>query len=144
MLIIAAAVIFFIIIISLSFRTKDEKVTIGLVLSGKTTEVGWNWQELYKIIIKEFIHDSSDNSKNHWFGLETGAVVLSEVSPVVTEEVKEKIAAAREDIISGNDVFSGVIYDNQGKMRCDSDETISADALLNNMDWFVEGVEIYE
>jgi len=108
------------------------------------TSVGWNWLELYKKIIREFIHDKSDKDVNHWFGIETGAVVLSELSEAVDEETRDLVSSAEEKIKSGKDVFSGVIYDNNGNQQCDTEEIITDETLLNNMDWFVEGVEIYE
>ncbi len=108
------------------------------------TSVGWNWLELYKKIIREFIHDKSDKDVNHWFGIETGAVVLSELSEAVDEETRALVSSAEEKIKSGKDVFSGVIYDNNGNQQCDTEEIITDETLLNNMDWFVEGVEIYE
>jgi len=42
------------------------------------------------------------------------------------------------------DVFSGVIRDNKGNLRCEKGERISDRELFTGMDWFVEGVEIYE
>ena len=47
-------------------------------------------------------------------------------------------------MISGFDVFSGEIYDRDGTIRCSEGETISDENLLKSMDWYVEGVEIYE
>ena len=51
---------------------------------------------------------------------------------------------AKEEILSGRDVFSGVIYDNAGQLRCGEKETISDELILEQFDWFVEGVRIYE
>ena len=38
----------------------------------------------------------------------------------------------------------GVIYDNEGNLRCSENEIISDEMLLENFDWYVEGVEFYE
>ena len=40
------------------------------------------------------------------------------------------------------DVFSGLIYDNNGKLRCEENERISDMELFSEMNWLVEGVEI--
>ena len=42
------------------------------------------------------------------------------------------------------DVFSGVIFDNTGQLRCNEGESISDDVLLEKMNWYVDGVIIYE
>ena len=42
------------------------------------------------------------------------------------------------------DVFSGVIYDNEGKLCCKENQAIRDEDLLKQFDWYVEGVEIYE
>ena len=44
----------------------------------------------------------------------------------------------------GEDVFMNEIYRNDGKLACSEGERISDDALLRRMNWFVEGVEVYE
>ena len=44
----------------------------------------------------------------------------------------------------GNNIFYGTIYDNTGVLRCSEDETLSDATLFNNMDWYVDGVVIYE
>ena len=42
------------------------------------------------------------------------------------------------------DVFTGLIRDNAGKIRCEDGEQISDHELFYGMDWFVEGVEIHD
>ena len=86
----------------------------------------------------------SNSVKRHWFGIETGVVGLSEYSSLVSEEMKEKVEAAKMDILAGKDVFSGVIYDNTGKLRCADGENISDELLLEKMDWYVDGVVLDE
>ena len=46
--------------------------------------------------------------------------------------------------MAGNSIFSNVIYDNEGTLRCDDGESLSDEILLKNMDWYVEGVVIRE
>jgi len=42
------------------------------------------------------------------------------------------------------DVFYGPIYDNKGVLRIPEGESMSDEAMLNEFDWYVEGVEIYD
>ena len=38
------------------------------------------------------------------------------------------------------DVFYGPIYDNQGQLRVEEGESMTDNAMLNEFDWYVEGV----
>ncbi len=108
------------------------------------TAATWNWQALYYEIVREFVLGKSNTVKRHWFGMETGVVELMECSSLVSEETKRKVEMTKQDIMEGKDVFSGVIYDNTGKLRCDEGESISDEILLEKLDWYVDGVVIYE
>lgn len=108
------------------------------------TAAVWDWQALYYRIVREFVQGKANAVKQHWFGLDTGVMKLSEFSSGVSKETKERIEAARQEILSGKDIFSGRIYDHNGELRCDEGERISDENLLEKMDWFVEGVKVYE
>lgn len=108
------------------------------------TAAVWNWDALYYGIVREYVLGEGNDIKRHWFGINTGVVGLSEYSPEVSEEVIKAVETAKNDILAGKDVFSGVIYDNNGQLRCDEGESISDELLLEKLDWFVDGVEIYE
>ena len=62
----------------------------------------------------------------------------------VTAEARKAVDDAVAGMLGGDDVFSGVIYDTQGNLRCSENEIISDEILLEQLDWFVEGVEFYE
>lgn len=51
---------------------------------------------------------------------------------------------AQEEILAGQDVFSGVIYDSKGNMRCKENQTIRDEIILEHFDWYVEGVKFYD
>lgn len=108
------------------------------------TAAVWNWDSLYYDIIKELTQGQPNSVKHRWFGLESGAVALSGYSPLVTEQEKQAVDDARNKILAGTDVFSGIIYDNNGTLRCDEGEILSDETLKTKMDWFVDGVTIYE
>ena len=74
-------------------------------------------------------------------GLQEKAVKLADFSPLVSDETKRLLAQESERIMTARDVFSGVIYDNAGRLRCEEDERISDEEMFAGMNWFVEGVE---
>lgn len=108
------------------------------------TAAVWNWEKLYTEIVREFRHGHYGAAQRYWFGLETGSIGLSEYSPLVSDEARSAVEKAKNEILAGKDVFSGVIYDTEGILRCDEEESVSDDTLLERFDWFVEGVIIYE
>jgi len=108
------------------------------------TSVICHWELVYEQIIREFLVGKANVKNNYWIGMEVEAVDLSAYSGEVTEEIKQEVEKAKAEFLSGKDVFSGVIYDNEGTMRCGEKETISDEQLLEHFDWFVEGVRFYE
>lgn len=108
------------------------------------TAAVWDWNELYFQIIREHLQGKSNSVNRHWFGIDTGVVTLSECSQAVGEDVMQQIEKAEKELSEGNRVFSGVIYDNTGTLRCDEGESISDEILLKKMNWFVDGVVIHE
>ena len=103
-----------------------------------------NWNLLYQQLIREFQRGKGNAQDNYWLGLEEAVVGLDGCSALVTEEMLSKVEAAKKEILSGQDVFSGVIYDNEGNLRCGENETIGDEMLLEHFDWYTEGVRIYE
>jgi len=103
-----------------------------------------DWQVVYQEIIKECLQGRSNMANNFWIGMEKDVVMLSGYSDAVSEDAKETVKEARESIIAGKEVFSGKIFDNEGNIRCKDDEMLSDDVLLEQMDWFVKGVRMYE
>lgn len=108
------------------------------------TTVEFRWDITYKELLSDYIRGKSDVISTYWFGLEKEAIGLADVSSIVTQDIIADVESAKSEIVSGDKIFSGIIYDNQGKLRCDEDEIISDQVLMNNMDWYVEGVYIYE
>ncbi len=107
------------------------------------TAAVWNWDTLYFQIIREFVQGQPNAMERRWFSIDSGVVSLSEMSPQVSGEVRQKVEAAQIGLLSSEDVFDGPINDNNGVLRCNEGEILSDETLLKNMDWFVEGVEIY-
>lgn len=108
------------------------------------TAVVCDWKMTYKELIKEFLQGNGNSIKNYWIGIEKGVIGLASYSNFVTDEEKLAVDIAKEKILSGKEVFSGKIFDNYGNQKCNEHENISDEVLLEQMSWFVEGVEFYE
>lgn len=103
-----------------------------------------NWDMLYTRVLHDFLSGRANFSNGYWLGLPDGAVSLYPYSDLVTKDTRQLIAAEEERIGTTRDVFSGMIYDNTGVMRCGENERISDDELFDHIDWYVEGVSVYE
>lgn len=108
------------------------------------TAVVWNWDSLYYEIIREFVQGKGNSVDYRYWGLEKEVVGLSDYSPLVSEDIRLAVESARNEILAGSDVFSGDIFDTDGIQRCAEGESIGDRVLLDGMDWFVDGVVIYE
>ena len=69
---------------------------------------------------------------------------LAFYSDRVSQETRDAVSEAAAQLTNDREVFSGVIYDNRGNQRCGENEVVRDEILLNQMDWLVEGVEVYE
>ena len=108
------------------------------------TAAVFDWDILYSIILSDYLSGRANFSNNYWLAMSEGAVSLYPYSDLVTQETRDLIAREEERIKTWRDVFSGEIRDNTGVLRCHEDERIGDEELFNNIDWYVEGVEIHE
>lgn len=108
------------------------------------TAAVWDWEKLYRDIVSDFFQGNANSKQHHWCGIETGAVGLSKYSPLISQPIRAEVDKAKKEILAGNDIFSGEIYDNTGVIRCEKDEFISDTTLMDNLYWYVDGVVIHE
>ena len=108
------------------------------------TSVVWDWERLYYEIIREYVMGNANAVARRWYGASTGAVLLSEYSQAVSADTIAVVEAAKTSLVNGKNVFSGEIYDNTGVRRCENDEMLSDEILFEQMDWYVNGVVIYD
>lgn len=108
------------------------------------TSVVCDWELVYWQLLREYLVGKGNLKDNYWIGMEVDSVGLSLFSEAVSQDIIDEVEKAKGEILSGQDVFSGVIYDREGNQRCGEKEFISDEVLLEHMNWFVEGVEIYE
>lgn len=108
------------------------------------TSVVCNWDVLYEELVKTFLQGKANLESDFWLGMADGVVDLASYSEYISAETIAMVETAKEEMLEGSGVFTGEIYDTEGKKRCENNELISDEMLLEHFDWFVEGVEIYE
>lgn len=108
------------------------------------TSAVFDWYPVYNELLKEYRKKQGNSQDNYWIGIEKEAIYLSNYSSEVTKEIRHTVKKAKEEILSGKDVFSGVIYDIDGNLQCGENEMISDEQLLEEHNWFVKGVRFYD
>lgn len=108
------------------------------------TSIVCRWDLYYSDMIQRYLKGELNAVKNHWLGIDRGAVMLSEFSPAVSHEMILRLDSLKQELINGNLIFVGELYDNAGNLRCAANEAISDDTLLENINWLVKGVEVLE
>lgn len=108
------------------------------------TSVICDWEKLYDEIIRTYLTGKASGGETLWLGIDKGVVGLAPYHPGMPEEVMKKVEEAKAELLAGKEVFSGEIYDNKGNLRCGEGEMISDKTLMENIDWHVEGVSVYE
>jgi len=108
------------------------------------TSVICDWNKTYEIVISQVLQGKANKKTNYWFGMNEGVISLSKLSPYVNDDIKNKIEEYSEKIKMGQYIFANEIYDRGNNLRCNEGEVLSDDYLLNNMNWLIRGVEIYE
>ena len=93
--------------------------------------------------MREYLQGRGNSQYNFWIGLERDAVYLTSYSTAVTREQVQEIEKAQNEILAGQRIFSGDIFDLQGRHRCSENENISDEMLLRQMNWFAEGIKFY-
>lgn len=104
------------------------------------TAAVWNWENFYTPNILKCLQGKFEG--NHfWEGVETGIVSLAPLTDNVKDGTEKIVAEEMEKLRSGTfDVFYGPIVDNCGKLRVKEGESITDNIMLNEFDWYVEGV----
>lgn len=95
--------------------------------------------QYYKNIVQLFLKGELNTISHLWQGIESGIVDLEIVSPAVTPQMKETIERLRSELKTHRVIFSGEIVDNLGVKHCKSDESISDKALIDRIDWLIQG-----
>lgn len=126
-------------IFSIGYNQPEQKYSDKVL-----TSVITNWTMVYKEFLQDYLQKKNTDQINYWVGMERDAAGLAFYSSRVSENTQKAVTDAIEKIKSGIDVFYGEILDNQGVKRCEKNEVIGDTFLRDNMDWFVNGIEILE
>ena len=102
------------------------------------------WDLFYKDVILRYLKGELNSTEHNWLGIQQDIIMLSDFSPLVTPDMRETIHSLENELKYNESIFVNEIYDNQGNLRCEKDESISDDELLKNINWLVKGVEVIE
>lgn len=124
---------------SIGYNTDNSKKCNGTFLTAPV----WNWENFYIPRIRE-CQQGIFSGRNYWEGAESGMISLAPLTEHVKEGIAEVVEQKMQEISSGTfDVFYGPIYDREGVLRIPEGESMSDEAMLNEFDWYVEGVRIH-
>ena len=100
----------------------------------------WVWGPFYKDMVTK-VQNGTWKTGSYWPGLESGIVDLAPFGPMVPQDLRDKVLAAKKAIASGSlHVFTGPVRDQSGAVKIPAG-TVPADGELLGMDWFVQGVQ---
>ncbi|MBQ8789680.1 MAG: BMP family ABC transporter substrate-binding protein [Ruminiclostridium sp.] len=108
------------------------------------TAAVWDWEKFYTPHIRKCLQGKFEGV-NFWESSDTGIMNISPLSTKADSRISEKIETEMQKLKSDTfDVFYGPVYDNTGKLRIAEGESMTDNAMLNEFDWYVEGVVIDE
>jgi len=108
------------------------------------TSAVWDWEKFYTPHILKCLQGKFEG-KNYWESADTGIMDIAPLSYNARIEIAEVIEEEKERFKNGAfDVFYGPIYDNEGNLRVAEGESMTDNAMLNEFDWYAEGVVIDE
>ncbi len=113
-------------------------------LSHGLASVRCRWDIYYDDILRRYQKGELNAMKNHWIGIDRNAVLLDELSPLVTDDMRGYLYYFQRELFLHQLIFIGPLLDNEGVLRCEAGEAISDDALLESIDWLISGVTVLE
>lgn len=112
----------------------------GQAPNAHLTSAVWNWGPYYVAEAKA-VQENTWKSKRYWGGLEDGVIDLSQFNEDIPQELIDNVEFWRSKIADTDwDVFDGPLYSQNGSMVLQENERFSDEYLLNEMDWFVQGI----
>jgi len=104
------------------------------------TSAIWNWGPVYVKTVEQVRDGSWKGDRSLWWSMEDGVVDIAPMGPMVPEDVKSTVNAARAELKAGNDtIFAGPVKNQKGEVVI-AEGTTPNDGELLGMNWFVEGV----
>ena len=107
------------------------------------TAIQTEWQGLYNDLFRRYhLRDMESRGGIVWPGLLHWALSLSSFGEWVPAQEQDEVEAEELNILHGKPVFSGELFDRDGRQRCFADETLRASYVRKNMNWLLRGVEV--
>lgn len=108
------------------------------------TAAVWDWEKFYTPHILRCLQGKFEGA-NYWESSDTGIMNIAPLSVNAEDGIAKAIEDEKKRLDNGTfDVFYGPIYDNEGRLRVAEGETLTDNAMLNEFDWYVDGVVIDE
>ncbi len=132
-------------------RIADEHgvMTIGYNIDNSSlypesclTAAVWDWEKFYTPHILKCLQGKFEGA-NYWESADTGIIDIAPLSERARDGIVQAVEDERLRLYSGTfDVFYGPIYDSEGVLRIAEGESMTDEVMLNEFDWYVEGVVI--
>ena len=114
----------------------------GLYPESCLTSAVWDWEKFYTPHILKCLQGKLEGD-NYWESADTGIIGIAPLSAKAKDGIAQAIEAEHQRLRSGTfDVFYGPISDNEGVLRVAEGESMTDDLMLNEFDWYVQGVVI--
>ncbi|MCB0062580.1 MAG: BMP family ABC transporter substrate-binding protein [Caldilineaceae bacterium] len=114
-----------------------------LAPNGWLTGIAYTWGNYYTSVVQQ-IRSGQWQASHVRGGIESDMLQLAAFGPAVNEDTRNRIVAARTDIIRGQlQIFQGPITDNEGLERIPSGRAGGLE-LLDTTDWLVAGVTEFD
>ena len=102
----------------------------------------WNWEPFYRRSILAVL-EGDFVGRQYWLGVESEIVNLAPLADFAKPGIAEAVSKGESRLREGSwDVFYGPLRDNQGVLRIEAGTSMTDEQLLNNFDWYVDGVVI--
>ncbi|WP_313298592.1 BMP family ABC transporter substrate-binding protein [Diaphorobacter sp.] len=99
-----------------------------------------DWSPYYSKVVEDTLAGKWQTG-NFWWGVKEGAIDLKKIADDVPEEIKAKVAKARDGMKDGSfAVWTGPIKDNADKEVLAAG-TVADDAFLRGINFYVNGIE---
>jgi basic membrane protein A len=121
---------------SVGYNTDMSKMAPKAVL----TSAVWNWGPYYVKVI-DAVKKGTWKNEQYWGAMSDGVTDIAPLGPMVKEDTKKQIEAAKAKIVKGElDIFAGPLKDQTGAVKVPAGQKLSDPDQLS-WSWFVEGVD---
>ena len=98
------------------------------------------WDIYYKQILQQFLKGELYVIKNHWIGVSDNAIILTDFSSLVTNDMHKRLEEFRKSLANNKLIFAGALRDTKDELHCREGEIISDRSLQTKINWHIKGV----